>query len=197
MNHQSLSSFDAKAEQEANNILNASILLRRDMETFGRVYAFLPQIFDYGNTALEKRAIFYKRLIPLLEFGRAREGVDLSKVVLTHHRLKDQGAQHMDLRKGDADKLKPMEPGGGEVHEPQKAYFAEIIARVKAKNNTKEQFANSPDFSGELMNAIMDALSAHESMSKQVLDSERVRAGLKDILLEPAKLYEALRDSPK
>ena len=43
----------------------------------------------------------------------------------------------------------------------------------------------------------MDALSAHETMSKQALDSERVRAGLKDILLGPARLYEALRERPK
>jgi type I restriction enzyme R subunit len=62
--------------------------------TFLRVYAFLSQVFDYGNTAIEKRAIFYKRLLPLLDFGRDREGVDLSKVVLTHHKLKDQGSRH-------------------------------------------------------------------------------------------------------
>jgi type I restriction enzyme R subunit len=67
----------------------------------------------------------------------------------------------------------------------------------QAKSNTKEQFANAPDFSAELMNAIMDALSAHETMSKQALDSEKVRAGLKDILLGPAKLYEALREQAK
>jgi type I restriction enzyme R subunit len=30
-------------------------------------------------------------------------------------------------------------------------------------------------------------------MSKQALDSEKVRSGLKDILLGPAQLYEALR----
>ena len=34
------------------------------------------------------------------------------------------------------------------------------------------------------MNAIMDALSAHSTMSKQALDSERVREGLKDILMD-------------
>jgi type I restriction enzyme R subunit len=39
----------------------------------------------------------------------------------------------------------------------------------------------------------MDALGAHESMSKQVLDSERVREGLKEILLGPAQLYEDLK----
>jgi hypothetical protein len=32
------------------------------------------------------------------------------------------------------------------------------------------------------MNAIMDALAAHSTMSKQALESERVRDGLKDVL---------------
>ena len=41
--------------------------------------------------------------------------------------------------------------------------------------------------------AIMDAFAAHSTMNKQALDSERVRNGLKDVLLGPAKLYEALR----
>jgi type I restriction enzyme R subunit len=40
---------------------------------FLRVYNFLSQIFDYGNTDIEKRAIFFKRLLPLLEFGRERD----------------------------------------------------------------------------------------------------------------------------
>jgi type I restriction enzyme, R subunit len=31
-------------------------------------------------------------------------------------------------------------------------------------------------------------------MSKQALESERVRDGLKDVLLGPAQLYEALRE---
>jgi type I restriction enzyme R subunit len=63
----------------------------------------------------------------------------------------------------------------------------------QASNNTKEQFSNSPDLATEIMNAVMDALSAHTTMSKQALDSEKVRSGLKDILLGPAQLYEALR----
>jgi len=39
----------------------------------------------------------------------------------------------------------------------------------------------------------MDALSAHTTMSRQALESERVRNGLRDILLGPGQLYEALR----
>ena len=39
----------------------------------------------------------------------------------------------------------------------------------------------------------MDAFAAHSTMSKQALESEKVRSGLKDVLLGPAQLYEALR----
>lgn len=217
---------DAKAAQEAQDEMNALQLFKSDMGAFIRVYTFLSQIFDYGNTAIEKRAIFFRRLLPLLEFGREREGVDLSKVVLTHHKLKNQGKRALPLGVGEP--LQPMmETGGGEVHEKEKALLVEIIEKVntlfegelsdedklvyvnnvlkgklleseilvrQANNNTKEQFSNSPDFANELMNAIMDALTAHTTMSKQALDSEKVRSGLKDILLGPAKLYEALRE---
>lgn len=216
---------DAKAIQAAQDEMNALQLFKHDLGTFMRVYAFLSQIFDYGNTAIEKRAIFFRRLLPLLEFGREREGVDLSKVVLTHHKLKNQGKRTLPLGAGEP--LQPLtDTGGGSVQDKEKARLAEIIEKVntlfegelsdddklvyvnhvlkgkllesdilvrQASNNTKEQFSNSPDFANELMNAIMDALSAHTTMSKQALDSEKVRGGLKDILLGPAQLYEALR----
>jgi type I restriction enzyme R subunit len=70
---------------------------------------------------------------------------------------------------------------------------SEVLAR-QAASNSKEQFANSPDLSHELLNAILDAFAAHSSLSKQALDSENVRNGLKDILLGPARLYETLRE---
>ena len=218
---------DAKTAEDAKNELNALVLFKHDMSVFQRMYAFLSQIFDYGNTAIEKRFIFYKRLLPLLEFGREREGIDLSRVILTHHNLKDQGKRNVPLGEGESPKLNPLtESGGGSVQEKERARLAEIITKVndlfegdlteddrlvyvnnvikgkllesvilvqQAANNTKEQFANSPDLSNELLNAIMDALAAHNTMSKQALESERVRSGLREILLGPAQLYEALR----
>jgi type I restriction enzyme R subunit len=63
----------------------------------------------------------------------------------------------------------------------------------QAANNTKEQFANSPDLQSEIMNAIIDALDAHMAMSAQALNSETVRAGIKDILLNHTRLWETLR----
>jgi len=219
---------DQKAEEAAQSELNALILFKTDMGAYLRLYSFLSQIFDYGNTAIEKRAIFFKRLLPLLEFGREREGIDLSKVVLTHHNLKGLGIKTMPLNDGESPKLDPItEAGSGMVQEPEKAYLVEIIEKVndlfegdltdqdklvyvnnvikgkllesetlrqQATNNTKEQFANSPDLKSELLNAIMGALDAHTTMSTQALNSETVQRGIKDILLNNAGLYESLRD---
>ena len=65
--------------------------------------------------------------------------------------------------------------------------------RQQAAANSKEQFANSPDFGTALMDAIISALDAHQTMSSQALNSAEVRDGLKDILLNQSSLYEDLR----
>lgn len=226
---------DEKAARTAKDQLESLLLFKNDMGAYTRLYAFLSQIFDYGNTGIEKRFLFYKRLIPLLDFGRERDTVDLSKVVLTHHTLKNQGKQVMGLNADGTYKLPAMDAvGSGSVQEKQEAYLNEIIDKVnglfegqltdddqlvyvngvlkgkllenetlmrQAASNSKEQFANSPDLKEAVMHAIMDALEAHQAMSTQALGSERVQEGLRDILLGPAQLYEALRaksssDSP-
>jgi len=224
---QALANDDDMAAKAAKDTLDALALFKGDMGAYVRLYAFLSQIFDYGNTEIEKRFLFFKRLIPLLEFGRERDTVDLSKVVLTHHTLKDRGKQPMGLNADGTYKLPPMDAvGSGMVREKDAAYLTEIIDKVnglfegelsdtdqlvyvngvlkgkllenetliqQAASNSKEQFASSPDLKGALMDAIMDALDAHTTMSTQALGSERVRNGLRDILLGPAQLYEALR----
>ena len=218
---------DEKAAKEAKETLDALVLFKGDMGAYVRLYSFLSQIFDYGNTDVEKRHIFYKLLLPLLEFGRERSDVDLSKVVLTHHTLRNQGKQPLSLNAGESYALPPIDAvGKGGVQDKQHALLREIIEKVnglfegsltdedqliyvngvikgkllenqilvqQAASNSKEQFSNSPDLKSALLGAIMDALEAHQSMSSQALGSEKVRDGLKDILLGPAQLYEALR----
>jgi type I restriction enzyme R subunit len=218
---------DKNGVKEAKDTMNALILFKVDVASYIRLYTFMSQIFDYGNTDIEKRYIFFKRLLPLLEFGREREGVDLSKVLLTHHKMKNLGNRTMSLLDGDKTKIAGIsEAGTGQVQDKEKTLLNAIIEKVndlfqgeltdddklvyvnnvikgklmqsdvlisQAGNNTKEQFSNSPDLNTEIMNAIMDALTAHNTMSRQALDSEKVRSGLRDILLGPAKLYESLR----
>lgn len=64
----------------------------------------------------------------------------------------------------------------------------------QAVYNTKEQFASSPDLASEIMSAVMDALAAHTVMSKQALESEKLRSDMKDVLLGAGKLWEGLRE---
>jgi type I restriction enzyme R subunit len=217
----------AQGAKAAQDELDALTLFKGDMGAFVRLYTFLSQIFDYGTTGIEKRAIFYKALLPLLDFGREREGIDLSKVVLTHHQLKTKGTVSLSLSQGETPKLEPItDAGSGGVQEKQKALLDEIIAKVndlfqgelsdndklvyvnnvitekllesktlqqQAANNTKQQFATSPDLPSELTNACISAYDAHTLMSTQALNSATVRAALLDILLNYTGLYERLR----
>ncbi len=218
---------DEAAAARAKDALDALLLFRSDLGAYVRLYTFLSQIYDYGNTSIEKRAIFFKRLEPLLEFGREREQIDLSQVKLTHHVLRNRGQGSLGLAGGQAPKLDPLtEAGSGGIQEKQKARLREIIEKVntlfdgeltdndklvyvndvifgkllesqvlvqQAASNTKAQFATSPDLRSELMNAIIASLDAHTTMGTQALNSESVRAGLEDILLNHAGLWEALR----
>jgi type I restriction enzyme R subunit len=218
---------DQTAMKAVEDELASLTMFKGDLGAYLRLYTFLSQIFDYGNTDIEKRAIFFKRLLPLLEFGREREGVDLSKVILTRHKLSNKGRQPLPLTEGENPKLEPMtESGSGSVREAERVYMAELIEKLndlfggetteqdqlvyvnsvikgkllesetlmqQAANNTKEQFASSPDIDRELGNAIIEALDAHNAMSTKALNSDTVRRGIKDILLNYSRLWEALR----
>jgi len=110
--------FLSESGRCAQDELDVLTLFKNDAGTFVRLYTFLSQIFDYGNTAIEKRAIFFRRLVPLLDFGRERPGIDLSKVVLTHHALKPRSQAPMVLAGGTAPLLPPIgEAGSGLVRE--------------------------------------------------------------------------------
>ena len=218
-----------KAHQDARDEMDALVLFKKDLGSYIRVYEFLAQMFDYGSTEFEKLYLFAKMLLPLLDYGRERDGVDLSALRLTHHKMRDLGQQKLNLGRGDAptEALTPVtETGSGQVQDKHKLRLAEIIQainelfegevtdgdavayvdgvlktkllesdtlRAQAAANTKEQFANSPNLQDELMKAIMDAMAAHQTMSKQALGSETVQAGILSALLGPGALWETLR----
>ena len=218
-----------KPHQDARDEMDALVLFKKDLGSYIRVYEFLAQMFDYGSTEFEKLYLFAKMLLPLLDYGRERDGVDLSALRLTHHKMRDLGQQKLNLGGGDAptEALTPVtETGSGQVQDKHKLRLAEIIQainelfegevtdgdavayvdgvlktkllesdtlRAQAAANTKEQFANSPNLQDELMKAIMDAMAAHQTMSKQALGSETVQAGILSALLGPGALWETLR----
>ena len=221
-------SDNPKAAEDARKELEELILFRSDLGNYIRLYTFLSQIFDYQNTAIEKRFIFFKALLPVLDFERENDQIDLSKVRLTHHTLKNLGKRNLQLYEGKAQKLEPItEAGSGMLHEKQKAQLAEIIEKLnelfgadttdgdklswvqdtlknkvmesktliqQAQNNTKEQFATSPDLRTELQNAIIASMDAHTSLSTQALSSPDKLVAILDILLTHSRLWETLRE---
>jgi type I restriction enzyme R subunit len=123
-------SGDAAAVKGAQDEMDALQLFKADMASYVRLYNFLSQIYDYGQTAVEKRAMFYKHVGRLLDFERERSSIDLSKVQLTHHSLKERGSRDLTLT-GGGDALQPMgAAGSGMVREKETAYLSEIIAKL-------------------------------------------------------------------
>ncbi|WP_297474031.1 type I restriction endonuclease [Ferrovum sp.] len=220
---------NSEVAKSAKGTMDALLLFKADITTYVRLYGFLCQIFNYGNTDIEKRSIFFRLLGRLLTFDREMDTVDLSELALTHHTIKELVRQKLVLGSGN-----PLEPtqgvGSGQVQDKHKEVLEAILRKVndlfvgeisendklvyvndvikgklldceilvrQAVNNTKEQFANSPDLDQQIMNAVMDALAAFSSMSKQALESAKIRLELKEILLGPAGLYEALVEKNK
>jgi len=218
----------SSAWQAAKDEMDALVLFKGDLGSYVRVYEFLGQMFDYGNTDYEKLYLFAKMLLPLLDYGRERDGLDLSALKLTHHRMRDLGQQKLNLAGAETGPgLAPVtQVGSGQVQDKHKQRLQEIIAamndlfegeitegdtvayvdtvikekllesdllRSQAVANTKEQFGNSPNLGDELMNAIMDAMTAHQAMSRQALNSDNIRGRILATLLGPGQLWEGLR----
>jgi type I restriction enzyme R subunit len=158
----------AKADKD---ILDQLVLFKGDMGAYVRLYSFLSQIFDYGNTDIEKRFIFYKRLIPLLEFGRDRDAVDLSKVVLTHHSLRTTGKQSLDLNTDGSYKLPPIDAtGSGRVQDKEQAYLAEIIEKV---NGLFEGSLSESDQLQYVDGVIKGKLLENQTLQRQALSNTK------------------------
>lgn len=167
--------------------------------------AYLARADAPPQGALDGRGVLSDgRLAEFCRFFMAasRDGLDLSALKLTHHRMRDLGQQKLNLSGSEAGPgLAPVTQAGfGQVQDKHKQRLQEIILalndlfegeitdgdavayvdtvfkekmlesdllRSQAVANTKEQFGNSPNLGDELMNAIMDAMAAHQAMSRQ------------------------------
>lgn len=149
-----LSGWVAPAKSRFNTQYNAAVAssdtsirdgldqFRKDLGSFIRAYDFLSQLYDYAETDLEKRSIYFKHLLPVLRVNDARVQLDLSEVVLAKYALKDKGTTTLELS-GDGEPLKPLtDVGTGTAKDPVMATWADII-----------QQANLP-FEGEELDAV-------------------------------------------
>jgi type I restriction enzyme R subunit len=188
---------DREGTSDAQDEINALILFKNDMAAYQRAYSFLSQIFDYGSSTIEKRFLFYKRLTPLLEFGREREGVDLSKVVLTHHNLKDEGQRRLDVSEREESKLKPMtEVGSGSVQDREKALLAEIIERVNdlfgADTTDGDQLSYVTTLRDKMLESDALVTQAANNTEAQFANSPTLKDELMNAIIEAFEAHSSL-----
>jgi len=169
--------------------LDELAIVRKDLASFVRLYDFLSQIINYGDTELEQRAIFFRLLVPLLATDRLSEEIDLSGVQLTHYRLKDQGTRRLNLKEGDGDYglVPPGEVGSAEGRDPLLAKLAAIIQRMNDL------------FEGELSEAdllsyahhIRDKMLENQTLEQQAQHNTKEQFALGDFR---AAMMEAVAD---
>lgn len=114
-------------DQEQQDALD---LFRKDLAGFVRTYEFLAQIFDYGDSELEQHYHFFKALGQLLKEEYLRQEVDLTGVLLTHYRLKEQETRSLKLG-GESQPLRPLSGiGSGSTQDDEAVPLSELIAAV-------------------------------------------------------------------
>jgi type I restriction enzyme R subunit len=162
---------EGKAAQPFKDNMDALLLFKNDIAAYVRLYGFLSQIFDYGNTAVEKRAIFFRLLHPLLSFGRERDGVDLSALKLTAYTIKSLGDSTLNPGFGEPVKIMPTDDtGSGQVQDKAKVALAELIARI---NDLFEGDLTPGDKLVYVNEVIKGKLLESERLAEQALNNTR------------------------
>lgn len=179
---------DDSGAEAAKHEREALLLFKAQMGAYVRLYAFLSQIFDYGSTDIEARSIFYRRLIPLLEFGRERSDVDLSKVRLTHHKLTAKSKSDLTLGK-DPELLNPVtETGTGSVQDKEKALLAEIVAKMNdlfgSDLTGNDQFSYAMALKGKLLDNPILVQQAINNSEDQFNNSPTLSSAVTDAIMD-------------
>lgn len=132
---------------------------------FVRAYDFLSQIIDYGDTDIEKWAVFlrvYRRAIEREDSDPS--AVNTDDIVLTHYRLRKLDAQNLGLTSGSSGELAGITAAGSA--QPREAKYG-LLQDVIDKINTL--------FAGTDVDEI-NGVSAAETILRHVVDNPKIQA---------------------
>lgn len=191
---------DPNAEKVAKDEMDALLLFRTDIGSFVRLYAFLSQVIDYGNTSVEARYIFFRRLLPLLKFGQERETIDTSSIVLSHHKLSTKGKRDLVLAPGMGEKLQAIyHAGSGVLQDKEKALLAEIIARVNdlftgdISDEDQLVYVNSV-IKGKLLQSELLGEQAANNSKEQFSNSPDLSQALVDAIIDAFDAHRSMSE---
>jgi type I restriction enzyme R subunit len=117
----------SKQEGDTEAVKRAEIF-EKDAALFVRAYNFLSQIYDYGDTELEKRSLFFAGLTRLLKDDQDDNEIDLVDVQMTHYNKKVGFEGKIDLKSGTAIDLGPaISTGTAKAWQTKYGPLAEVI----------------------------------------------------------------------
>jgi type I restriction enzyme R subunit len=112
--------------------LDRLVDFRKSVLAFTKTYDFLSQIYNYEDTSLEKKSIFFRLLSREIRDNSPRETIDLDGVELAKLGFRQSETLKLDLS-GDEGSLKPLTGAGtGSAHDPVLTTLREAIEQMNA-----------------------------------------------------------------
>ena len=153
------------AAESANNQLELDQLedFRKSLDAYTKTYDFLSQLYNYADTDLEKKAIFFRLLAKEVRNTRRNVTIDLSSVELTKLGFKKNETVSIILKGEDGD-LKPLtDVGSGKAHDPLMSTLRDAIEKM---NSLFDGDFTTGDYE-VLVNAVTTKAAEDEKIKKQ------------------------------
>jgi type I restriction enzyme R subunit len=138
---------------------------RGTVYAFVRAYDFLSQILDYGDTDIEKWAIFlrvYRRVIERQDADPS--AVNTDDIVLTHYRLRKLDAQNLGLTSGSGGELTGITAAGSaQPREAKYGLLQDVIDMINVL------------FTGTDIDEV-NGVSSAETILRHVIENQKIQA---------------------
>lgn len=158
-----------EATEQGSEERKALEVFRHDLGSFTRAYDFLTQIITYDDADLARRAVVFRLLQPLLATERLRDAVDLSGLVMTHHRIRKGGDMDGIPGGSEGEGLSPGQSVGTGSAVPVKTTLQALVEQM---NGLFEGDLSDADFIGYLHH-IGGNMLENKTLEKQAAASSR------------------------
>lgn len=189
--------YDAARSRENRVERDRLDSFRKDAGTFVRMYDFMAQVIDYGDTDLEKLYVYLRQLVRVIDVDRVATEVDLSDLVLKRVQQIDHGKASITL--GSVEEPLPAFPeaGAGSANQDrQLVRLVEVIARIndlfgdELEPGEIEGFVKPVAAKAEEAPGIADQID--NNAKDQFLDSRDLRESIIDAAFDVESAIEKL-----
>jgi type I restriction enzyme R subunit len=125
--------FTDAEDRDDKELIDQLTMFEKDLGSFCRLYEFLSQIVNYGDTELEAKYLFYRHLAPLIKPENRKLPLELAGLEMTHYKINTGKAVSIKLGSGDEDEtgLKGITSvGSGKTKDPELVRLEELLNKL-------------------------------------------------------------------